>query len=62
MVPMRVLIADDEIKVINLISHLIDWEGLGLELAGTVHDGSSALEFIEANKPDIVITDIRIPG
>lgn len=58
---MRVLIADDEIKVCQLISHLIDWQALGLEVAGIVNDGKSALQFISDKKPDIVITDIRMP-
>lgn len=58
---MQVLIADDEAKVCNLVQQLIDWEGLGLTLAGVVHDSESALKFIFANSPEIVITDIRMP-
>lgn len=58
----RVIIADDEPKVALLIRNLIRWEELGLELAGTAHDGITALEMIEALHPDIVITDIRMPG
>ena len=40
---MRVLIVDDEAKVCNLVKKLIDWDGLGLELAGILHDGALAL-------------------
>lgn len=58
----RVVIADDEPKVSKLIKALIDWDGLGLELVGTAGDGIAALELIESQKPDIVITDIRMPG
>ncbi|HEY8349074.1 MAG TPA: response regulator [Clostridia bacterium] len=59
---MRVLIADDEIKVCQLITHLVDWQSLGFEIAGVVNDGKAAYQFICDNKPDIVITDIRMPN
>ena len=58
----RVIIADDEPKVLLLIKNLIQWEELGLELVATANDGISALEMIEELHPDIVITDIRMPG
>lgn len=59
---MRVFIVDDEVKVCNLVCKLIDWDGLGLELAGVMHDGAEALTFILEHQPEIVITDIRMPG
>lgn len=59
---MRVFIVDDEVKVCNLVCKLIDWDGLGLELAGIMHDGTEALSFIKEQQPEIVITDIRMPG
>lgn len=58
----KVLIADDESKVIQLIKTLIQWETLNLELIGIASDGIQALEMIEKYQPDIVITDIRMPG
>ncbi len=58
----RVIIADDEPKVSLLIKALIHWEELGLELVATAGDGLSALAAIEEFRPDIVITDIRMPG
>ncbi|MBN2656150.1 MAG: response regulator [Spirochaetales bacterium] len=58
----RVLIIDDEEKIVKLISNLIDWDTLPLSLAGTAHDGLSALELIDREEPDIVILDIRMPG
>lgn len=59
---MKVLVADDEERVCALICALIDWEGLGLELVGTAFDGISALQTIIEKRPDLVITDIRMPG
>lgn len=58
----KVLIADDEVKVVQLIKGLIHWDILNLELVGIAHDGIKALSDIETLKPDIVITDIRMPG
>lgn len=59
---MRVLIADDEVKVCTLLQNIINWQSLDLEIVGIVHDGDSALKFINEHNPDIVITDIRMPG
>lgn len=58
---MKVLIADDEMKVCKLIQHLVDWDALEMEIVDIVNDGEAALEVISAQKPDIVITDIRMP-
>jgi len=56
-----VLIADDEENICWLIRKLIDWEGLGLSFAGMAFDGRSAFEMIQTLRPDIVITDVRMP-
>jgi len=58
----KVLIADDEPKVLLLVKSLIEWEHLGLDLVATASDGVSALSLIAEHRPDIVITDIRMPG
>ena len=59
---MKVLVADDEERVCALICALIDWQQLGLTLCGKAYDGLSALELIKEKSPDLVITDIRMPG
>ncbi|MDR0570936.1 MAG: helix-turn-helix domain-containing protein [Clostridiales Family XIII bacterium] len=58
----KVLIADDEMKVCRLIEGLVSWDALGLKVVACVNDGSSALKAIDEMRPDIVITDIRMPG
>lgn len=58
---MKVLIADDEMKVCKLIQHLVDWDALEMEIVDIVNDGEAALKVICDCKPDIVITDIRMP-
>lgn len=58
----RVIVADDEYKVCQLICQLIHWDALGMQLVGTASNGIEALQMIEAEKPDLVLTDIRMPG
>lgn len=58
----KVLIADDEFWVAALIRNSIDWDTMGLELIGEASDGEEACEKILSLHPDIVITDIRMPG
>lgn len=56
----QVLLVDDEIAVTNSLLHGIDWASLGLDVAGVAMNGMQALEYIQANPVDIVITDIRM--
>ena len=58
----RVLVADDEEKVCQLICKLIHWEELETKLVGTASNGIGSLQMIEAEHPDLVLTDIRMPG
>lgn len=58
----KILIADDEKKVCQLIQLLGDWDRLQIQIAAVCNDGSQALEQICALQPDIVLTDIRMPG
>ncbi len=59
---LKLLIVDDEINICRLISKLVNWDLLELEDAGTAYDGQSALTLAETEKPDIVLTDIRMPN
>lgn len=59
---LKILIADDEQKICQLIEKLINWPELGMEVIATVENGIQALEVIRAERPDIAITDIRMPG
>jgi len=56
------LIVDDEKWVRQGLSLSIDWRAEGIEVVGEAEDGEQALQRIEDRPPDILITDIRMPG
>ncbi len=58
----KVLLVDDERIILDGISTIIDWRSFGTELIGTARNGLDAYEFVVTHQPDIVITDIRMPG
>ena len=57
----RILLVDDEEEVRKGILRKMDWEKLGFQVAGDAENGEEALEKIEQLKPDVVMTDIRMP-
>lgn len=59
---LKLLIADDEEKVCQLIEYIVDWKSFNIEIVGIANDGGEAYSKILELKPDIVITDIRMPG
>ena len=58
----KLLVVDDEIWIRERISKEIPWESVQAEVVGTAEDGQEALEMAEELEPDIIITDIRMPG
>ncbi|MCM3747110.1 response regulator [Paenibacillus pasadenensis] len=58
----KVLIVDDEILVRISLKTLIPWEEAGFEIIGEATDGLEALELLEKQSCQIVLTDIRMPN
>ena len=56
-----VFAVDDEPIVLEGIRSKIDWEGSSFTFAGEATDGEIALSMIHELKPDILITDIKMP-
>ena len=56
-----VFIVDDEVIVREGLRNKIDWEHSQFTFAGEAGDGELALSMIQDIKPDILITDIRMP-
>ncbi|TVY07553.1 response regulator transcription factor [Paenibacillus cremeus] len=59
---LRVIFVDDEPWALTGIKNIIDWNKEGFEIIGAFLDPRKALESIMSNQPDIVFTDIRMPG
>lgn len=57
----KVLLVEDEILVREAIAENIVWNEIGLELIASCKNGKEAIEIIEEEVPDIVITDICMP-
>lgn len=59
---MKILIVDDEFIIRTGLCTVIDWEGLGMTLLPPAESAEEALERLADEHPDIVLTDIRMPG
>lgn len=58
----RTLIVDDESIVRATLRSLIDWEGLGYEVAGDCVSAAQALAFVQTQRVDLLLTDMKMPG
>jgi two-component system response regulator YesN len=58
----KLLIVDDEPLIRKGISKLIDYEELAVGSVFEAADGISALKIVKRENPDIVLTDINMPG
>jgi two-component system response regulator YesN len=58
----KVMLIDDEKIILDGISQMIDWSSLGTELVGTAQNGLEAYDRIKELLPDIVVSDIKMPG
>ena len=54
----RILIVDDEPNIVRLLSMSLKSDGYETYSA---YDGKQAFEVFEKEKPDIVVTDIKMP-
>ena len=57
----KVFLVEDEIIMREGIRNNIDWEREGFEFVGEASDGELAYPMIQKLKPDILITDIKMP-
>ena len=57
----RALLIDDEFLLREKMAQKIPWEALGFELVAACENGRQAIEILEQQKIDVVLTDIRMP-
>lgn len=58
----KVIIIDDEPIIIEGLKIIINWEKYNCKIIGSASDGEEGLKLIQDLRPDIVITDICMPG
>ncbi len=58
----KVIMADDEVVILNGLKHMVPWEKLEIELVGEAQNGTDLLREILDKKPQVVISDIKMPG
>ena len=58
---LKIFLAEDEIVMREGIRNNIAWQEEGFEFVGEASDGELAYPMIQKLKPDILITDIRMP-
>ena len=57
----KILIVDDEMTMRKGLSNYMNWASIDCQVTGTASDGMEAMEFLQKNPVDIVITDIKMP-
>ncbi|TXK84045.1 response regulator [Paenibacillus sp. N3.4] len=58
----KVLLVDDERMILEGISAIVNWQSVQTSLVGTARNGIEAYAFVCKHAPDIIISDIRMPG
>ncbi|MBB6632862.1 response regulator [Cohnella thailandensis] len=56
-----VLIIDDDAMIVRGLEQFVDWPSMGFRIVGTARDGEEGLQAIRELRPDIVLTDIKMP-
>jgi len=58
---MRIMIVDDEPLICQRLARLPEWEQFGCSIVGEAGNGLEALQLARECKPDLIITDVRMP-
>ncbi|MFC3799682.1 response regulator [Cohnella sp. GCM10012308] len=57
----RILLVDDEKLELEAIANYVRWADMGIAVADTAKNGREALQKMSVCKPDIILTDVRMP-
>lgn len=58
----KLIIAEDEDTIRRGLSKGFDWASLGYEVCGLAANAQEALRLIDMHNPDVLLTDIKMPG
>lgn len=59
---MKLLIVDDEMQIRSGLQEEVDWQAMGFEEVYTAKNGLEAIELCQKHYPEVILTDIRMPG
>lgn len=57
----KLIIVEDESQMNRQLTKILDWENIGFEIVHTFENGADAMDYINKNHVDAVLTDIRVP-
>lgn len=57
----KTLIVDDDVEMLEGLTHIIPWEDYGFTITGAARNGYEALNMVTKLMPDVIITDISMP-
>ncbi|MDR0671406.1 MAG: response regulator [Oscillospiraceae bacterium] len=57
----RTMIVDDEVYVRLGLTSMVNWEKIGFSIVGQAANGQAALDMAEKVRPQLIITDVRMP-
>lgn len=58
---LKALLVDDEIHILTNLSKVLPWEEMGFEVVLLAKNGKEALEIASKHRPDLILSDIRMP-
>lgn len=58
---MRILVVDDEQEIRDYIANMAEWADIRCRVVATASNGEEALALARTEKPDVLLTDIRMP-
>lgn len=56
----KLLIVDDEKDICDGLTNIVNWSEIGYKVAASLEDGKNAIEYINSNKVDVILTDIKM--
>lgn len=59
---LKVLLVEDEDLIRKGLRYLVDWQSVDCTVVGEGTNGREGLELMERLRPDVVLTDVKMPG